>query len=50
MCQLVEQRFWLIMGKVWIRCKRLILKLSKVLIVEEVEGPFMNPNQRLIPI
>jgi len=47
---LVEQRFWLIMGEVWIECKRLILKLSKVLIVVEGEGSFMHPNQRLIPI
>jgi hypothetical protein len=41
------------MGEVWIGCKRLILRLSKVLIVEEVEEveePFMHPNQRLIPI
>jgi hypothetical protein len=37
------------MGEVWIGCKRLILKLSKVLVVEEVEAPFMHPNQRLIP-
>ena len=35
------------MSEVWIRYKRLILKLSKVLRVEEVEGPFMHPNQRL---
>ena len=48
-CQLVEQRFQFI-GEVWIGCKRLILKLSKVLIVEEVKGPYMHPNQRLNPI
>jgi len=35
---------------VWIGSKRLILKLSQVLMVEEVEGPFMHPNQRLIPL
>jgi hypothetical protein len=49
-CQLVEQRFWLHIGEVWIGCKRLILKLSKVLRVKEVEGTFMNPNQKLIPL
>ena len=49
-CQLVEQRFWLIIGAVWIGCKRLTLKLSKVLMVEEVEGPCMHSNQRLIPL
>jgi hypothetical protein len=38
------------MGEVWIGYKRLILKLSKVLRVEEVEGPFMHPYQRLIPL
>jgi hypothetical protein len=26
------------------------LKLSKVLMVEEVEDPFTHPNQRLIPL
>jgi len=26
------------------------LKLSKVLMVEEVKGPYMHPNQRLNPI
>jgi len=26
------------------------VKLSKVLSVEEVKGPYMHPNQRLIPI
>jgi hypothetical protein len=31
-------------GEVWIGCKRLILKLSKVLSVEEVKGPYMHPN------
>jgi hypothetical protein len=30
--------------------KRLILKLSEVLLSEEVEGPYMHLNQRLIPI
>jgi hypothetical protein len=45
-CQLVEQRSIYIR----VRCKRLILKLSKVLIVEEVKGPYMYPNQRLNPI
>ena len=35
------------MGEVWIGCKRLILKLSRVLIVDEVRGPYMHPNQRL---
>ena len=43
-CQLVEQRFWLHIGEVWIGCKRLILKLSKVLSVKKVEGPYMQPN------
>ena len=38
------------MSEVLIGYKRLILKLSKVLIIEEVEGPYMHPNQRLIPI
>jgi len=38
------------MSNVWIGYKRLILKLSEVLIIEEVEGPYMHPNQRLIPI
>ena len=37
-------------GEVWIGCKRLILKLSKVLSVQEVKGFYMPPNQRLIPI
>jgi len=37
-------------GEVWIGCKRLILKLSQVLSVEEVKGPYMPPNQRLILI
>jgi hypothetical protein len=36
--------------EVWIGCKGLILKLSKVLSVEEVKGPYMHPNQRLILI
>jgi len=31
-------------GEVWIGCKRLILKLSEVLSVKEVEGPYMQPN------
>jgi hypothetical protein len=30
--------------------KRLILKLPKVLIMKEVEGPYMHLNPRLIPI
>ena len=34
----------------WIGCKRLILKLSPVLLAMEVEGPYMHPNQRLILI
>ena len=34
----------------WIGCKRLILKLSEVLVVEQVKGPFIHPNQRLIPL
>ena len=38
------------MSDVWIGCKRLILKLFEVLIIEEVEGPYMFPNERLIPI
>jgi hypothetical protein len=39
-------------GEAWIGCRRLILilKLSKVLIIEEVKGPYMHPNQRLILI
>jgi len=31
-------------GEAWIGCRRLILKLSKVLIIEEVKGPYMHPN------
>jgi hypothetical protein len=31
-------------GEMWIGCKRLILKLSKVLSVKKVEGPYMQPN------
>jgi hypothetical protein len=38
------------MSELRIGCKRLILKLSEVLIIEEVEGPYMFPNERLIPI
>jgi hypothetical protein len=49
LCQLVEQRSKFI-GEVWIGCKSLILKLSKVLSVEEVKGPYIHPNQRLILI
>jgi len=37
-------------GEVWIGYKRLILKLSGVLLAMEVEGPYMHPNQRLILI
>jgi len=37
-------------GEVWIGRKRLILKLSEVLSVEEVQGPYMHLNQRLISI
>ena len=37
-------------GEAWIRCKRLILKLSKVLLAMEVKGPYMHANQRLILI
>jgi len=37
-------------GEVWIGCKRLILKLSKVLLAMEVECPYMHVNQRLILI
>jgi hypothetical protein len=37
-------------GEVWKGCKRLILKLSKVLLAMEVEGPYMHANQRLILI
>jgi hypothetical protein len=33
-----------------IGCKRLILKLPEVLIIEEVEEPNTHPNQRLILI
>jgi len=32
------------MSDVWIGCKRLILKLFEVLIIEEVEGPYMHLN------
>ena len=39
-----------LLGEVWIGCKRLILKLSKVLSVQKVKGPYMLPNQRLILI
>jgi len=38
------------MSEVWIRCKRLILKLSEVLIIKKVKGPYIHPNQRLILI
>jgi hypothetical protein len=37
-------------GEVWIEYKRLILKLSGVLLAIEVEVPYMHPNQRLILI
>jgi hypothetical protein len=37
-------------GEAWIGCKRLILKLSKVLLGMEVEGPCMHANWRLILI
>jgi len=37
-------------GEVWIGCKILILKLSKVLLAMEVEGPYMHTNRRLILI
>jgi hypothetical protein len=37
-------------GEVWIGCKRLILKLSGVLLAMKVKGPYMRPNQRLILI
>ena len=30
------------LGDVWIGCKRLILKLSGVLLAMEVEGPYMH--------
>jgi hypothetical protein len=33
-----------------IGCKILILKQSKILIIKEVKGLYMQPNQRLIPI
>jgi hypothetical protein len=36
--------------EVWIRCKRLILKLSGALLAIEVKGPYMHANQRLILI
>jgi hypothetical protein len=32
-----------------IGCKILISKFE-VLIIEEVKGPYMHPNQRLIPV
>ena len=35
------------MSEVWIRCKRLILKLSEVLIIKKVRGRYIHPNQRL---
>jgi hypothetical protein len=34
-------------GEAWIGCKRLILKLSKVLLTMEVKGPYMYANRRL---
>jgi hypothetical protein len=34
-----------LLGEVWIGCKRLILKLSKVSSVKEVEGLYMQPNK-----
>ena len=34
-------------GEVWIGCKRLILKLSEVLLAMEVKGPYMHANRRL---
>ena len=34
-------------GEVWIGCKRLILKFSKVLLAMEVKGPYMHANRRL---
>jgi len=37
-------------GEAWIGCKRLILKLSKVLLAIDVEGPYMHANWRLILI
>jgi hypothetical protein len=37
-------------GEGWIGCKRLILKLSKVLLAIEVKGPYMHANRRLILI
>jgi hypothetical protein len=37
-------------GEVWIGCKRLILKLSKVLLTIGVEGPYRYANRRLILI
>jgi len=30
------------LGEVWIGCKRLILKLSRVLLAMEVKGPYMH--------
>ena len=39
-----------LLGEVQIGYKRLILKLSGVLLAIEVEDPYMHPNQRLIPI
>jgi hypothetical protein len=35
-------------SEVWVGCKRLILKLFKVLLATEVKGPYMHTNQRLI--
>jgi hypothetical protein len=38
------------MSEVRFGCKRLLLKLSEVLISEEVEEPYMHLNQRLVLI
>jgi hypothetical protein len=34
-------------GEAWIGCKRLILKLSQVILAMEVKGPYMHSNRRL---
>jgi hypothetical protein len=54
-CHYVSSVSWLSRGpdssgEVWIGCKRLILKLSGVLLAMEVKGSYIHANQRLILI
>jgi hypothetical protein len=55
LCQYVSSVSWLSRdpdssGEVWIGCKRLILKLSGVLLAMDVKGSYIHANQRLILI